>query len=235
MQPEVVVDAYSESSQSLLRFPTPDEAAFFQDIFARDTFVSFLGGEKSTKSYHIFHIGYQALRAGLKVAHFECGDLSQRQVIRRIAQRVTSMPRKASSVKVPIKFEVKKPDYAKNSELEFYLDYETREFAQGLTSEQANAVFASQAWYNRVNPQYRLVCRPTRTLSVPDIDIILDEWSSQGWNPDFILIDYADILANTSKHTEMRHQIDDIWGKLRSLSQSGTVALLRQRKPPVSP
>ncbi len=218
-QPAIVDDAYSESSHSLLRFDTPDEAAFFQDVFARDTFVAFLGAEKSSKSFHIFHIGYQALRTGLHVAHFECGDLSQRQVIRRIAQRTALIPRKASTVKYPISFEVKKPEYAKNSELEFVLEYEPREFSAGLSNDVANQIFAAQSWYNFANPQYKLVCRPTRTLSVPDIDTILDEWSMQGWNPDFILIDYADILANTSKHTEVRHQIDDIWGKLRSLSQ----------------
>lgn len=218
-QAALVTDAYSESSSSLIRFDTPDEAAFFQDMFARDTFVSFLGSEKSSKSFHIFQVGYQALRGGLNVAHFECGDLSQKQVIRRIAQRVAVHPSKPCLIKYPVKFEVKLPDYAKKSEIEFHVDWENRDFSAGLTGEIANQIFAEQKWYDFENPQYRLVCRPTRTLSVRDIDVILDEWSAQGWNPDFILIDYADILAVTSKHSEVRHQIDDVWANLRSLSQ----------------
>lgn len=62
-----------------------------------------------------------------------------------------------------------------------------------------------------------LSTHPNNTLSVSRIKTILDVWYRKGFVPDVIIIDYADLLVSDVK--EYRHQQNDIWKNLRSLSE----------------
>lgn len=64
---------------------------------------------------------------------------------------------------------------------------------------------------------FRLSTHSNNTLSVSKINTILDEWYRKGFVPDMIIIDYADLLTDTS--TDYRHKQNEIWKDLRSLSQ----------------
>lgn len=67
--------------------------------------------------------------------------------------------------------------------------------------------------------RFRLSTHPNRTLSVSDIDNTLDLWERKdGFVPDLIIVDYADILAPEIR-ADFRHQENDKWMKLRGLSQ----------------
>lgn len=57
------------------------------------------------------------------------------------------------------------------------------------------------------------------SLTVSKIKMILDRWEREdGFIPDVIVVDYADILV-TEKVKEFRHQQNQIWKELRALSQ----------------
>ena len=57
------------------------------------------------------------------------------------------------------------------------------------------------------------------TLSISIIRQVLDRWeNNDGFIPDVIIIDYADLLV-PSKNIEFRHQQNQIWKELRALSQ----------------
>lgn len=66
---------------------------------------------------------------------------------------------------------------------------------------------------------FKLITRPTKTLNVKGINAIFDDWEqTEGWVPDVIVIDYADILAPEDSRMEFRHQQNETWAALRSLS-----------------
>lgn len=67
---------------------------------------------------------------------------------------------------------------------------------------------------------FKLVCYPNDTLSVNGIESQLDIWeSNEGFTPDIIFVDYADILAPDPGIKDTREQQNKIWKQLRSLSQ----------------
>lgn len=65
----------------------------------------------------------------------------------------------------------------------------------------------------------RLSTYANSTLSVFDLHNLLADWKRQdGWVPDVIIIDYADLLVPGVK-LDYRHQQNHIWKELRRISQ----------------
>ena len=68
--------------------------------------------------------------------------------------------------------------------------------------------------------RFKLSTHANGTLSVEGMDAIMDRWEREdGFIPQIILVDYADILI-TNKIKEFRHQQNQIWKDLRGMSQS---------------
>lgn len=66
----------------------------------------------------------------------------------------------------------------------------------------------------------KLSTHPNKTLTVNKIRQILDAWEvHDGFIPDVIGVDYADIMAPSSHFKDFRHSQNDIWQDLRALSQ----------------
>jgi replicative DNA helicase len=61
---------------------------------------------------------------------------------------------------------------------------------------------------------------PNNSINVRGIESLLDVWERDGWIPDVIVIDYADLLLPPNNKVDKRFQIDDTWKQLRGLSQS---------------
>lgn len=73
--------------------------------------------------------------------------------------------------------------------------------------------------YVKTNRQLMLSSHANGTLSVSKIKAFLDGWErNEGFTPDVIVIDYADLLVPSTKQ-EFRHQQNEIWKELRNLSQ----------------
>jgi hypothetical protein len=68
---------------------------------------------------------------------------------------------------------------------------------------------------------YKLSTHPSRSISVSGILSQLDTWERlEGWIPDVIVVDYADILAPERKgNKEVRDDINENWIALRGLAQ----------------
>lgn len=67
---------------------------------------------------------------------------------------------------------------------------------------------------------FKLSVHPNSSISVSEIDTILRQWEEfEGFVPDVILIDYADILAPEPGSKEFRHQENDKWKAMRRLNQ----------------
>lgn len=87
-----------------------------------------------------------------------------------------------------------------------------------LEAEEAKREF--DKFFVKTGRRFKLSSHPNGSLSVEKMMSILDVWERMdGFIPDVIVIDYADLLVPGVK-TEFRHQQDSIWRALRGMSQS---------------
>lgn len=81
------------------------------------------------------------------------------------------------------------------------------------------------SWYR--GRQFRLATYPNRTINVKGITAQLDIWERfDGYVPSIVIIDYADILAPENTKNEFRHQQNDTWQALRTLSQERNLLVI---------
>lgn len=66
---------------------------------------------------------------------------------------------------------------------------------------------------------FRLIGYPAFSATLEDVERDLEKLETHdNFIPDVIIIDYADILASEHKHREYRHQIDEIWKRLKGMA-----------------
>ena len=214
-----LVETFNDDScKSLLKFDELGEDArlFFGDTFSRSCFVVFNAPEKGCKSATLLEFAIMALKEGKKVAYFEAGDMSRPQVFRRLFQRVSNHPRRAGTVRVPTGELWVERDSDGNTVLFNGLEEKTynEDMSMSLVAE------ALKKWSEDVGDmtdRFRFSDHP-QDLTVPRICAELDEWERQdGFHPDFVVVDYADILQPVIKN-EFRHQVNDTFARLRALS-----------------
>lgn len=85
-----------------------------------------------------------------------------------------------------------------------------------------DAYKAMRTWRNKYGKKFKLCTYPNETLTMQEINNLLTLWERQdGFVPDVILIDYADILAPDYDCSRLdgRGQINKIWQRMRKLSQ----------------
>lgn len=83
-------------------------------------------------------------------------------------------------------------------------------------------------FFKRYRRRFRLITYPAGTLTVSEIRRCLNDWERHdGFMPDVVVIDYADLLStDDTRMTEFRHRQDAVWKALRGLSQERHVLLL---------
>lgn len=87
-----------------------------------------------------------------------------------------------------------------------------------LTVEMAQ--HAITKFYIQSKRSFKLSSHANGTLSVQKIESILNRWEEKdNFVADIIIVDYADLLVGSSG-TEFRHSQNEIWKRLRGLSQS---------------
>lgn len=110
--------------------------------------------------------------------------------------------------------------YGKKGEFKGAVWYEKRRPVRPLTWQEAYK--AAQDYKTRhKTKRYKLSTHSSRSMNVAGIVAQLDTWERlEGWIPDVIIIDYADILAPERKgNKESRDDINETWMALRGLSQ----------------
>lgn len=61
---------------------------------------------------------------------------------------------------------------------------------------------------------------PTYSFTVKDLEKYLDELENRdGWIPDVICIDYADLMRPEARHSDYRDSLNEIWARLRGLAK----------------
>ena len=200
---EFWLESAEENQRPLVRYR---EALgdFIGDGFLRGTFFSFMGPDKSGKTRWLLDLVYRSLRNRQRVAYFELGDGTRQDFSLRMRCRVLRQPKKGLDCLLPVGWKDEVPQCD-----EQYLD--------AADPTQAALEFAKLI---KDPASLRLVCHPSGTATVADIDSTLAEWDSEGWRPTVVILDYADILAPPKGVKDKLEQIDENWVQLRRISQS---------------
>lgn len=204
--------------------------AFLGRALERDSFVSFLGYKKGQKSFFLQDLAWRGVEQGRRVAYFEAGDMSAGQVVvDRLGALAAGRPVEGSlevPYKVPVSVdppsgrgggdgeEGEEGNAGRNWSAS--VTYEEEWHRKTLTDDQITAAIARGA---QGPGGLRLACHPNSTLSVRGIESQLEVWARDGWVPDVVVIDYADILAPLDRRLEGLDRINETWKALRALSQ----------------
>lgn len=185
---------------------------FFSTALARDSLVSFMSKEKGGKSFWLLDMAFRALQQGRKVAYFETGDNSEPQVLARMFARITGRPVKADRYRLPISMEPwgggRKPPL---------IEFDDAYYDEPIQIDEINEARARIV--EEVGDNWALSCGENSSVSVHDIRNKLENWELDGFRPDVIVVDYADILKPLDGRAETRDQINANWKALRALSQ----------------
>lgn len=204
----------ADETESLIRFEEP-WSDFFKNAFCRDSLIGVMGPEKSKKTWFLIEIAWQALANRRRVAFFEVGDMSERQILRRLAVRIAGRPWRAGCVQIPqrvVKLKGKDVD----------VDFDVKSWESDLNWEEFREKL--QIWRERKlrthESLFRLGVYDNNSISAEDIRGLLEVWSvREGWVPDFVIVDYADLLKGTLRSAEPRDNVNQTWKILRQISQ----------------
>lgn len=76
-----------------------------------------------------------------------------------------------------------------------------------------------EKFFSHKKRRFKLSTHPNRTLTTTEMDAVIDNWErEEGFVPDLIIVDYADIMAPEIR-ADFRHQENDKWMRLRAMSQ----------------
>ena len=202
---------------------------FFGRAMERGNFVAFLGYKKGTKSWYLHDAAWRAVSAGHKVAYFEAGDLTEAELLDRLASRAAGRPLygdRVSRVELPVSMEPPeqgtggKKDGQRN--VRPVIETSRKWFKEDLSVDDAVAAL-SQFGPDKI----RVSAHPNSTLSVAGAEGYLERWKSEtGWEPDVIVMDYPDIMVPNDKRTLGLDRINNVWKELRGLSQKKDALVL---------
>jgi hypothetical protein len=96
--------------------------------------------------------------------------------------------------------------------------------ASGYTPEQVKE--ALNKYRQDDEQRFRLECYPAGRIDIYQIGGILKRWADDGWVPDIVGIDYADILADTPGTKDKKESVNVAWREMRALSTEYNCLLL---------
>ena len=215
---EAIRSALDRTHEPLITYPG-GLGKFFGPHLERDAFIAIQAPEKRGKSFVLQELAFRAVLQRRKVAFFECGDLSEHQVLSRFMTRIARHPARAGVVKIPKTIEYSDTPPKDGEPKEAFVSFIEKVFKEPLSWKMAYRACRQLSESRRLNSLWRLSCHYNSTLSVEGIRNILEDWSREDWIPDVIVIDYVDILNLEYPGLEGRDRIDRVWKQLRRLSQ----------------
>lgn len=212
--------AFSISQEPLIEFPG-DAGKFLNNSLVRDGLIGIQAPEKRGKTFWCIEFVVRALKERRKVAFFQVGDLSEHQVMIRLGMYFAQRPSKkqyCGRIELPNKI---KPPREEGEEIE--VEHNVKNFDRPLT-EQACLKAAQKLMKGYgLNPNksyLKVSIHSNSSINIQGISSILDYWEMmEGFIPDIIVIDYADILAPENSRELPRDQVNSTWKAMRRLSQ----------------
>jgi len=213
--------AFQSSLDPLIIFPG-DAGDFLHPALTRDALIAIQGPEKRGKTMWCIEFAMRALRRRKKVALFEVGDLSERQMLMRIGMRLAGLPlwqSQCGMIKYPTEIAID----PSNKDDPISLKMKAKKC--NTTISYANSMKAIQSFRRGIgikegSKYFMTSTHANSTINVRGIQGVLQGWERMyDFVPDIIIIDYPDILAPEDDRKDGRGQINDTWKALRRLSQ----------------
>lgn len=223
---EAVQRAFDYRSEPVVEYPGP-LGQFYGGTLERDGFVAYMGMEKIGKTWFLLDVAWRALLQRRRVAFFQLGDLSESQIIGRFLTRAAGHPMEGDEwplvCKIPEsveKLEAKKEEGDFGYVPELAIATRDVTFHAPLEEHVGWAAFqkVQRERVKSTKPYFKLDNHSAGTLTVPSILATLRMWDRQGWSPDVVVIDYADILAPFPGYTESRDAVNANWMAMRAMS-----------------
>ena len=187
---------------------------FFSRNLCRRQFVAFVGQDKVGKSAWLIEMVWRALKQGRKVLYYVLGDMPEEDIGQRFVCRALRRPLHPWTVKIPkeiINDNRKDPSVKVREEV----------FEKGISMAEARQC-AENLLKKTSSKQSRIQLKREggSIISASDIERDVKEFIRQGWEPDVVVVDYADELAPEpgTKTLDYRHQVKENWSVLRRVS-----------------
>jgi len=206
--------AYLDKDEVLFSFP--GALGEVVGYFARGDLVAYLSFMSRGKTWWQWYTAQMGMYLGLKSV-FITLEMSRNQIIRRAWRSMVGAPREDQKVLIP---------YFERGEGERVFSIQMKEeFRKAINvGEIAERQKAFRFQFRSGNT--RIAYFPAYSATMDDIVAYLDSLEYyERFIPDIVVIDYADIIA-PSRNGEYRHQIDDIWKRLRRLAQERNILVV---------
>lgn len=211
---EALAGVFADAAECVVPY-TGALGEFYAGQLARDSFIAFLAPEKRGKTWWLMDTAMMALLGGGRVAVFCVGDMSQNQFYRRLLVRVMQTPWKPRTLEIPKTITITK----ENGVWVPAVSSVPREFPEGIDEAKAWERLQMISHRGKAN-KLKLLTAPAGTCSVSDIRSSLAGWALEGWVPDVVVVDYADILASPTGYRLGDRGVHDAnWQELRGISQ----------------
>lgn len=201
---DIITESFTEEQDLLFTYPG-DFGRLIGDIH-REDFIAFLAPMKAGKTFQLVDFGIEALKNNLKVVMYSL-EMSRSNMIKRIWTALSGQITKDIEIEVPY----------------FEEDGDKWRIEKKVVNKKASSVLEvkkKQTSLKRLfrGGAFRIYAEPAYSMTVESLENKLDDLAYEGFYPDVIIIDYADIMAPSDKN-EYRQQIDGIWKRLRALAQ----------------
>lgn len=219
---EAIQTAFDDDKEIIIEMPQ-GLGKFFGSDLCRDGFVAFMGPEKRGKTFAMMDLAYRAMLQKRRVAFFGLGDMSQSQYLHRFMIRAARAPQYKGEYKIPKTLSWKDDADSK----EHLVTHSLKKYEKDLTWQSAwkecEKIVHKQGCKH---PLLKLAAYPNSTMGVRNIEGVLDLWERDGWIPDVIVMDYADLLTRPVGCKDEREASNQNWKDLRRVSQERHLLLV---------
>lgn len=200
-----VIEAFAEDTDEEL-FYFPGDLGKAVGPMCRDDLVAVAGPAKRGKTFWLIWAAVLAVTSKLNVAFFSL-EMTERQMLRRIYQSLLGETKRKTEDPINI------PEF---DDAGYIVMKQVHK--QGVNSTGALKKQRSLKKLLR-GAKFKLICVPAYSMSVDQMGAHLDNMEHfDGFIPDVIVCDYADILRPETKG-DHRNLIDESWRALRALAQ----------------
>ena len=150
---------------------------------------------------------------GRRVAYFQIGDMTEKQVMGRILRRAAYRPVKAKTVMIPQSIML--PEGQRELAV---VELADKTYEKPISWPIAR-LKAFQKAREKYKGDFRLLCHPVMTISVQGIKAELDQLDEEGYKSDVVVVDYAANLAPVNFKLASHEQTAYTWAMLRQISE----------------
>ena len=204
-----IIDRPRDDENRLAVIEYPDDLGIWLgDVFHRTAFVAFLGGPKSGKSYFLIDVVFRALEQQRNVICYELGDLGKRDHQIYLEQRIACRPlkKKFQTQQVPFAIDVTKNEGSVRGKSKTYKLMTSAVIKRRMQKFGLDKKLLRSRYYSSTSFSAELL---RNDLENKELD---------GWRPDVVVVDYADLLVDGTDADQMRTRTNSTWKELRNIA-----------------